>query len=85
MEAIGEDFVSVVVRLRFRAGVCDDETDGERDLWRRCFRDFVVDELPTSIGVVSSTTHFFSSVFIRSYSASDINGVNLDFVFFNGD
>jgi hypothetical protein len=32
LEMVGEDVVSVIVRLRLRAGVCDDETDGERDL-----------------------------------------------------
>ncbi len=80
------DFVSVIVRLRFCGGVCDDETDGERDRWRRCFRVFVdTDESSTSIGSVSSTTQFFSFLFIRSYSASDINGVNFDFFFFKGD
>jgi hypothetical protein len=78
--------VSVIVRLRLRAGVCDDETDGERDRWRRCFRVFVeIDESSISIGSVSLTTQFFSFVFIRSYSSSDINGVNLDFFFFKGD
>jgi len=28
---VGGDLVSVIVRLRLGAGVCDDETDGERD------------------------------------------------------
>jgi hypothetical protein len=86
LQIVDGDLVSVIVRLRLRAGVCDDETDGERDRWRRCFRVFVeTDEFPTSIGSVSSTTQCFSLVFIRSYSASDINGVNLDFFFFKGD
>jgi hypothetical protein len=37
------------------------------------------------MGSVSSTTHFFSLVFVRSYSASDTNGVNLDFFFCKDD
>jgi hypothetical protein len=44
-----------------------------------------IDESSISIGSESLTTQFFSFVFIRSYSASDINGVNLDFFFFKGD
>jgi hypothetical protein len=81
---IGEDLISVVVRLRLLAGVCDDETDGERD---RCFRILVVDTgvSTTSMGSVSLTTQFFSLSLIRSYSASEINGVNLDFFFFADD
>ncbi len=85
-ETVVGDFWSVIVRLRLRAGVCDDETDGERDRWRCCFRVFVVtDESSTSMGTVSSTTQCFSFVFVRSYSASDTNGVNFDFFFFTGD
>ena len=85
-EVFKGDFVSGIVRCRFRDGVCDDETDGERDRWRRCFRVFdIADEWLTSIGSVSSTTQFFSLLFVRSYSASDTNGVNFDFFFLTGD
>ncbi len=86
LEMIGGDLLSVVVRFRLRAGVCEDETDGERDRCRICFRVLLVtDEFPISMGAVSSTTQFFSGALIRSYSASDTNGVNLDFFFFKGD
>lgn len=86
MDFFGDVLLSFIVRLRLLAGVFDDEIDGERDRSRRCFTGlFVTDEFPTSIGALSSTTQFFSLEFIRSYSASDINGVNLDFFCFNGD
>ena len=75
----------MIVRRRFRAGVCEEETDGERDRCRRCFRVFVLVECPVSIGSVSSTTQFFSLLLVRSYSASDMNGVSLDFFGFAGD
>ena len=68
---LGGDLFSVIVRLRLRAGVCDDETDGERDRWRGCFRVLLVtDEFTISMGSVSSTTQFFSCALVRSYSAS---------------
>ena len=85
---VGGVLFSTIVRLRLRAGVCDDddETDGERDRCRVCFRVlFVTDELAISMGSVSSTNHFFSGALFRSYSASVTNGVNFDFFFFNGD
>jgi hypothetical protein len=86
LEMVGGVLLSTVVLLRLRAGVCDDETDGERDRCRVCFRIlFVTDEFAISIGSVSSTNQFFSGALIRSYSASDTNGVNFDFFVFTGD
>lgn len=85
VEGFTGDSVSILVRLRFAAGVCDEETDGDRD---RCLRVFVELGPATSsiwIGSVSSTTHCFSFVPSRSYSASDTKGVNLDFGFFADD
>ena len=84
LEVLTGDFVSMIVRLRFCGGVCDDDMDGERD--RCCFRVlFVTDEVATSIGSVSSTNQCFSGALVRSYSASDTKGVNFDFFFFKGD
>lgn len=84
LDTLGGDFVSLTVRLRFCGGVCDDDTDGERD--RCCFRVlFVTDEVTISIGSASSTTHRFSCTLVRSYSASDTKGVSFDFFFFKGD
>lgn len=81
--SFGDETVSFAVRCRFRTGVCEDETDGERE---RCFRIFdTFDEAMVSIGSVSLTSQPFSLPFIRSYSASEINGVNFDFFFFTGD
>jgi len=78
-----DEIGSLVVRCRFRTGVCEDETDGERE---RCFRIWAgFDGTTFSIGVVSSTSQPFSLLLVRSYSASETNGVNFDFFFFKGD